>query len=120
MSRIKNLFNNKSKKIIPYFTVGYPSTVDTKDLVFAAEKAGASMIELGMPFSDPLADGPIIQESSQLAIKSGVSIDYIFQSVRDIRKKSNIPLALMGYVNPIINYGMKEKFNFLKKKNQAS
>ena len=106
MSRIKNLFKVQSKKVIPYITAGYPSKDLTVDLVLAAEKSGAAMIELGMPFSDPLADGPIIQESSQVAIKNNVDIGWILDTVSQIRLQSEIPLVLMGYINPIIKYGM--------------
>ena len=106
LSRIKNLFKVQSKKVIPYITAGYPSKDLTVDLVLAAEKSGAAMIELGMPFSDPLADGPIIQESSQVAIKNNVDIGWILDTVSLIRLQSEIPLVLMGYINPIIKYGM--------------
>ena len=78
------------------------------DMVFAAEESGAAMVELGMPFSDPLADGPIIQESSQKAIENGVTIQWILDTVAEIRQQSEIPLALMGYINPILKYGLKE------------
>ena len=77
-------------------------------MVFAAEESGAAMVELGMPFSDPLADGPIIQESSQKAIENGVTIQWILDTVAEIRQQSEIPLALMGYINPILKYGLKE------------
>jgi len=77
-------------------------------MVLAAEKAGAAMVELGMPFSDPLADGPVIQKSSQKAIENGVTIQWILDTVAEIRQQSEIPLALMGYINPILKYGLKE------------
>ena len=96
----------RNKKVIPYFTAGYPRKEDTVSMVLAAESAGAAMIELGMPFSDPLADGPIIQASSQMAIENGVNLPWILETVIDIRTKSEIPIALMGYINPIIKYGL--------------
>ena len=77
-------------------------------MVFAAEESGAAMVELGMPFSDPLADGPIIQESSQKAIENGVTLQWILDTVAEIRQQSEIPLAIMGYINPILKYGLKE------------
>ena len=108
MNRIQKIFQSKTEKIIPFLTAGYPNKEDTAALVLAAEKAGAAMVELGMPFSDPLADGPIIQESSQKAIKNGVTIQWILDTVAEIRQQSEIPLALMGYINPILKYGLKE------------
>jgi tryptophan synthase alpha chain len=94
--------------VIPYLTAGYPSKKDTVSLVLAAESAGAAMVELGMPFSDPLADGPVIQTSSQIAIENGVTISWILKTVSEIRKQSEIPIALMGYINPIIKYGLRQ------------
>ncbi len=109
MNRIQQLFKDRTQKLIPYITSGFPELNQTVDIVKAAEKASADMVELGMPFSDPLADGPIIQQSSQIAIKNGVSTMWILDLVKTIRKSSEIPIALMGYINPIMNYGL-EKF----------
>ena len=111
MNRIRQIFKNKSEKLIPFFTAGYPEKNDTIDMVLAADRAGASMIEIGIPFSDPIADGSIIQESSSIALENGVTMNWILEIVTEIRKKSEIPLALMGYINPIINFGLRE---FLK------
>ena len=108
MSRIEQIFQNRSEKLIPFLTAGYPSKDDTIAMVLASEQAGAAMVELGMPFSDPLADGPVIQESSQVAIENSVTILWVLETVAEIRKKSKIPLVLMGYINPIIKYGLKE------------
>ena len=108
MNRIQKIFQTRSEKVIPYLTAGYPSKKDTVNLVLAAESAGAAMVELGMPFSDPLADGPVIQASSQIAIENGVTIPWILKTVSEIRKKSEIPIALMGYINPIIKYGLDQ------------
>ena len=80
-------------------------------MVLAAEKSGAAMVELGMPFSDPLADGPVIQKSSQIAIENGVTINWILGTVSDIRKQSEIPITLMGYINPILKFGL---INFME------
>ena len=115
MNRIGNIFKNRTRKVIPFFTAGYPSLEDTVDMVFAAEKAGADMVELGIPFSDPLADGPIIQESSQVAINNGVTIKWILIIVEIIRNKSNIPIILMGYINPILHYGLSGFISSCKK-----
>ena len=106
MDRIKKIFQIRSEKVIPYLTAGYPRKEDTLDMVLAAESAGSAMVELGIPFSDPLADGPIIQASSQKAIENGVNISWILETVIEIRKQSEIPITLMGYINPIIKYGL--------------
>ena len=108
MNRIQNIFQTRSEKVIPYLTAGYPSKKDTVSLVLAAELAGAAMVELGMPFSDPLADGPVIQTSSQIAIENGVTISWILDTVSEIRNQSEIPIVLMGYINPIIKYGLHQ------------
>ena len=108
MNRIKKIFTNKTNKVIPFLTAGYPNLEDTLDLVLSAEKAGADMVEIGMPFSDPLADGPIIQEASTVALENGVTINWILNTVAEIRTKSSIPLVLMGYINPILKFGMKK------------
>ena len=81
MNRIHKLFQYQTEKVIPFLTAGYPTKVDTVPMVLAAEKAGAAMVELGIPFSDPLADGPIIQESSKVAIENGVTIYWIFEFI---------------------------------------
>ena len=106
MNRIKKIFQTRSKKVIPFLTSGYPRKEDTVSMVLAAESGGAAMVELGMPFSDPLADGPVIQASSQRAIQNGVNIPWILETVLEIRKQSEIPITLMGYINPIIKYGL--------------
>ena len=105
MNRIQKIFQDRTEKVIRFLTAGYPSKKDTAQMVLAAEKSGAAMVELGMPFSDPLADGPIIQAASQKAIENGVNISWILEVVAEIRGESEIPLALMGYNNPIIIYG---------------
>ncbi len=112
MSRISNLFKSNSEKVIPFITAGFPELDSTVELVLSAERAGADMIEIGMPFSDPLADGPIIQASSMKAIENGINLDIIFKQVGKIREASNIPLILMGYINPILNYGKLEFLDY--------
>jgi tryptophan synthase alpha chain len=108
LNRIKQIFKTRSEKIIPFLTAGYPDLVNTVEMVLSAEIAGADMVELGMPFSDPLADGPIIQKASNFALENGVTIKWILETVKKIRESSSIPLVLMGYINPIIKYGIRK------------
>lgn len=108
-NRIEQLMETKSKDILSiYFTAGYPQLEDTLSLVQHLDKAGVDMIEIGFPFSDPLADGPVIQASSQQAIANGMSLKIVFDQLRTLREKTNIPVLLMGYLNPILQYGEKE------------
>jgi len=110
MNRIEKVFANRKKneKLLSLFiTAGYPTVKDTVDLVLGFERNGADLVELGIPFSDPLADGPTIQYSSEIAIKNGINIDMIFDQVKEIREKSDIPVVLMGYMNPILKYGVQ-------------
>lgn len=100
------------KALISYITAGDPSLDTTYRLVFEMERAGVDIIELGVPYSDPLADGPIIQRASQRALKAGANIDEIFNLVEKIREKSQMPIVLLVYFNCIFNYGFK---NFLDK-----
>lgn len=109
MNRITKKFQEKGadEKLMSLFiTAGYPDLESTVDLVLGFEKNGADLIELGMPFSDPLADGPTIQYSSDVSIEKGISIDKIMDMVVEIRKKSEIPIILMGYMNPVLRYGV--------------
>lgn len=112
MSRLKTLFDApRTEPVFSLFlTGGFPEKDSTVDLVLKLEDAGADIIELGMPFSDPLADGPTIQYASDVAIRNGVGVPHILQMVADIRKSSDIPLVLMGYINPVIRYGMDAFF----------
>ncbi|MEE9165962.1 MAG: tryptophan synthase subunit alpha [Candidatus Neomarinimicrobiota bacterium] len=105
MNRIVELFKRPGEKLIPYFTAGFPALETTTELVLAAERAGADMIELGIPFSDPIADGPVIQASSEVALQNHVTVTWILEQVETLRRTSEIPLAIMGYINPILNYG---------------
>lgn len=112
-NRISSLFLEKKTNILSiYFTAGYPNLHDTITIIKSLEKNGVDLIEIGMPFSDPLADGPVIQESSTIALKNGMSIQLLFQQLKDIRKTVKIPLILMGYINPVMQYGIE---NFAKK-----
>lgn len=109
-SRIQSLFEEKEddEKVMSLFlSAGYPDLDSTVDLILGFEKNGADLIELGMPFSDPLADGPTIQYASNTAIDNGITMARIFEMVREIRKSSHIPLILMGYINPILKYGVE-------------
>jgi len=110
MSRIDELFKIKTSRILNvYCTAGYPHLESTVEVMKALEKNGADLIELGMPYSDPLADGPVIQHSSTIAIANGMTIEKLFDQLKDFRKQVSVPLILMGYMNPIIQYGL-EKF----------
>lgn len=112
MNRIqqKNLENKKLLSI--YFTAGFPRLEDTVEILQQLEKEGVDMVEIGLPFSDPLADGPTIQKSSQTALENGMTTNLLFEQLKDIRKSVNIPLILMGYFNPVLQFGVE---NFCKK-----
>ncbi|MFW6347641.1 MAG: tryptophan synthase subunit alpha, partial [Cyclonatronaceae bacterium] len=93
-----------------FITAGYPSKDETVELILGYERSGADIIELGMPFSDPLADGPTIQHSSEVALEQGLMMDDIFDMVVEVRKHSDIPIVLMGYINPLMHYGPEAFF----------
>jgi tryptophan synthase alpha chain len=106
MNRINKLFQKKNKKILSiYFTAGYPRINDSVDIIKALDKNGVDMIEVGIPFSDPIADGPIIQNSNTIAIKNGMNMSLLFDQLKNIRSNTQIPIILMGYINPIIQFG---------------
>jgi tryptophan synthase alpha chain len=106
MNRLSNLFETKKKNILNmYFTAGYPNLDDTEGLILALEKAGADLIEIGMPYSDPLADGPTIQQSGSKALDNGMSLNLLFEQIKNTRKKTEVPLILMGYFNQVMQYG---------------
>ena len=110
MNRIKELFETKRKNILSvYFTAGFPTLNSTMEILTSLEKNGADMVEVGMPFSDPLADGPVIQHSSEVALANGMNLDLLFDQTKDMRKQISISLVLMGYLNPLLQYGV-EKF----------
>ncbi|MDX5437385.1 MAG: tryptophan synthase subunit alpha [Pontibacter sp.] len=107
-NRIKSLFARKPNGLLSvYFTAGFPSLNDTETIILELEKNGVDLIEVGMPFSDPLADGPTIQASSTVALKNGMTIPKLFEQLQDIRQKTQIPLVLMGYLNPVMQYGVE-------------
>ena len=110
MNRLDSLFQKKKNNILSIFTTaGYPKLNDTLPVVKALEEAGVDFIEIGIPFSDPLADGPVIQESSTVALDNGMTLKLLLSQMEDIRKEVNLPILLMGYINPVLQYGI-EKF----------
>lgn len=109
-NRLTTLLSLGKKNLLSiYFTAGYPALEDTAEIALALAEAGADFIELGMPYSDPLADGTTIQDSSQQAIANGMTMDLLFRQVEDIRRRTDIPLVWMGYLNPVMQYG-EERF----------
>lgn len=109
MNRINQKLQEDRKLLSIYFTAGFPKLNDTTTIIEELEKSGVDMIEIGLPFSDPLADGPTIQESSTIAIENGMTTKVLFEQLKDIRKSVQIPLLIMGYFNPIMQFGV-EKF----------
>ena len=108
MSRIKDLFERKSNRVLNvYCTAGYPQLNSTLDVMKALQDNGADLIELGMPYSDPLADGPVIQNSSLVALANGMTIETLFAQLKDARKEITVPIILMGYMNPVLQYGFE-------------
>jgi tryptophan synthase alpha chain len=113
MSKLELVFKEKSKRVLNvYCTAGYPSLDSTMKVMGSLQKNGADIIELGMPYSDPLADGEVIQVSSIKALANGMNIAVLFEQIKDMRKSISIPVILMGYMNPILQYGFE---NFCKK-----
>lgn len=112
MNRINQLFEKKQKNILSiYFTAGFPHLNDTCEIIRELEVNGIDLIEVGIPFSDPMADGPTIQDSGTIALRNGMTLKVLFNQLKDIRKDVTIPLIMMGYLNPIMQYGFE---NFCK------
>ncbi|WP_405562801.1 tryptophan synthase subunit alpha [Polaribacter sp. Asnod6-C07] len=110
MNSIKELFQQKDKNLLSiYFTCGYPKLDDTTKVITALEKSGVDFIEVGLPYSDPLADGPTIQDSSQKALENGINLDLVFEQLMTIKETNKTPLVLMGYLNQMLKYG-EDKF----------
>ena len=107
MNRINQKLAEDKKLLSIYFTAGYPNVDDTVTIIENLEKSGVDMIEIGLPFSDPLADVPTIQASSTQALKNGMTSELLFEQLKDIRKSVNIPLIIMGYFNPMFQYGIE-------------
>lgn len=113
MNRLDQLFARKRENILNiYFTAGYPQLQATGSLILHLEQAGVDLVEVGMPYSDPLADGPTIQESGQKALKNGMTLPLLFEQIAEVRGRTELPLVLMGYFNQVMQYGEKA---FVKK-----
>lgn len=97
------------KKLNIYFTAGIPTLEDTTEIMKTIQNSGADMMEIGMPYSDPVADGPVIQEAHELALKNGMTIAKLFSQLKSVKNEINIPVILMGYINPVLSFGV-EKF----------
>ena len=110
MKRLEKLFKEKNAHVLNmYCTAGYPQLHSTMEVIRALQANGVDIIELGIPYSDPLADGPVIQQSGSIALANGMTIKKLFEQLQDFRKEINIPVILMGYLNPVLQYGF-EKF----------
>lgn len=110
MNSIQKLFHQKDKNLLSiYFTCGYPELNDTTKVISALENGGVDFIEVGLPYSDPLADGPTIQDSSQKALQNGINLDIVFEQLLSIKKTNKTPLVVMGYLNQMLKYG-EDKF----------
>lgn len=108
MNRIDKLFHQKQKNILSiYFTAGHPRLDSTTEIIKALANEGVDLIEIGIPFSDPVADGPVIQQSSQVALENGMSLKLLFDQLKNIRQSVDIPLILMGYLNPVLQFGIE-------------
>lgn len=117
MNRINQLFEKKQKDILSiYFTAGFPRLSDTPDVIKVLQSNGIDLIEIGIPFSDPMADGPTIQDSGTIALRNGMTLRLLFDQLKDIRTEVSIPLIMMGYLNPIMQYGFE---NFCKTCNET-
>ncbi|MFQ5752084.1 MAG: tryptophan synthase subunit alpha [bacterium] len=100
---------NQGEKLLSIFvTAGYPKLDMTPEIICTLAKAGADFVEIGMPFSDPIADGPVIQRASEIALKKGMNVKKVLQQIYEVRQQSQIPIILMGYVNPLLNYGLEK------------
>ncbi|WP_421869871.1 tryptophan synthase subunit alpha [Marinoscillum sp.] len=110
MNRIDQAFIDKKERLLNvYFTAGFPNLEDTLNIAKALDAGGADLIEIGLPFSDPVADGPTIQDSSTKALANGMTLHKLFEQLADLRKEVSVPVLLMGYINPVLQYGF-EKF----------
>ncbi|WP_339879807.1 tryptophan synthase subunit alpha [uncultured Algoriphagus sp.] len=108
MNRIHKLFETKKERVLSiYFTAGFPALEDTMPIMEAAQAGGANIIEIGIPYSDPVADGPTIQDSNMIALENGISLKKIFDQLKGFRDKIHIPVVMMGYLNPIMQCGME-------------
>ena len=109
-NKLTELFEHKNNRLLNiYCTAGYPHLESTSEVLIALQKHGADMIEIGMPYSDPIADGPVIQQSNMTALQNGMTISLLFRQLNKVKDKITVPLILMGYFNPVLQYGL-EKF----------
>lgn len=108
MNRLNQLFTEKKEPVLSiYFTAGYPDLDSTLEIAELLEKSGADFLEIGFPYSDPVADGPAIQHSSQQALENGMTLELLFTQLKELRKHVSVPVLLMGYVNPVLQYGVE-------------
>src|ERR1700750_1856030 len=108
MNRLNKLFESKKDNLLSiYFTAGYPELNMTVTIAEALEKAGVDFLEIGFPYSDPVADGPTIQHSSEKALENGMNLNQLFEELKDLRKRVSVPILLMGYLNPVVQYGIE-------------
>ena len=108
MNRINQIFERKENVLSIYFTAGFPKIDDTLKIIKELDESQVDMIEIGLPFSDPLADGPTIQKSSEKALSNGMTTNLLFDQLKDLRKISDVPVVIMGYFNPILQYGIEK------------
>ncbi len=107
-NRIDQLFNSKTSNILSIFlTAGYPKLEDTMDIIKHLDSSGVDLIEIGMPYSDPIADGPVIQNSSQTALNNGMNVKVLFKQLKSLRSTTQLPVLLMGYLNCVVQYGIE-------------
>ncbi len=112
MNRIDELFKIRKENILSiYFTAGYPDLNSTVQVIEKLASAGVDLVEIGVPFSDPMADGPAIQHSNSIALKNGMNLKLLFRQLRNIRKSTNIPLIIMSYINPLLRFGIENFCN---------
>jgi len=115
-NRISSLFQKKSNSILNvYFTAGFPKLDDTLEIILHLANSGVDLIEIGIPFSDPLADGPVIQESNQQALENGMSLRLLFEQLSMVRQHTQVPIVLMGYLNPVLQFGISEFVSQMEK-----
>lgn len=115
-NRIDTLFSLKKEKILSiFFTAGSPELNSTLEIIEAISETEADLIEIGIPFSDPVADGPVIQQSSQLALQNGMNLELLFQQLTTLRERTQIPVLLMGYINPILQFGLERFYSACSK-----
>ena len=107
-NKLIQLFAKKNKNLLNvYFTAGFPEIDSTSEVLLALQDCGVDIIEVGMPYSDPIADGPVIQQSNMVALQNGMTIDLLFTQLNEVKGKMNAPIILMGYLNPVMQYGLE-------------